>query len=87
MTNLRSVRRPRRYVAKHWIVLLRPLFGYNFTRDAYLIRGIGRRVGPVLRAERRLHRERDRRPWVERAWRELPEGLEGDSVDRRWVGA
>ena len=58
MTNVRAVRRPRRYVAKRWLLLLRPLFGYNFTRDAYVLRGVGRQLGPVLRADRRGPRER-----------------------------
>ena len=85
---MRSVRRPRRYVAKHWLVLVRPLFAYNFTRDAYVLRGVGRQLGPVLRADRRSHHERNRRPWADRPWRELPEGLEaGDSADRRWARA
>jgi hypothetical protein len=38
----------------HWLRLLRPLFAYNYSRDAYVLRGIGRSVGPVLRAERRV---------------------------------
>jgi hypothetical protein len=54
---VRPIRRPRRYVAKHWLLLLRPLFGYNFTRDAYVMRGIGLRFGPVLRPDRRVRRE------------------------------
>lgn len=85
---MRTVRRPRRYVAKHWLLVLRPLFAYNFTRDAYVLRGVGRHHGPVLRSERRTHRERNRRPWPDRPWRELPDGLEaGDSVERRWARA
>jgi hypothetical protein len=55
---LRRIRRPRHYVSKHWLVLLSPVFAYNYSRDAYVLRGIGRRVGPVLRSERRIHRER-----------------------------
>ncbi len=39
-------------------MLLTPVFGYNYSRDAYVLRGVGRRVGPVLRADRRIHRER-----------------------------
>lgn len=85
---MRAVKRPRRYVAKHWLVLMRPLFGYNFSRDAYILRGVGRRFGPVLREERRTHRERNRRPWPDRSAR-LSEGLEAnDGVgERRWVKA
>lgn len=85
---MRSARRPRRYIAKHWLLLLRPLFAYNVIRDAYVLRGVGRRLGPVLRIERRAHDKRSRRPWADRPWHELPEGLEaGDSVDRRWARA
>jgi hypothetical protein len=54
---LRIERRPRRYVAKHWLVLLAPLFGYNHLRDAYVLRVGGRHIGPVLRPDRRVHRE------------------------------
>jgi hypothetical protein len=59
---LRTVQRPRRYVAKHWLVLLAPLFGYNYRRDAYVLRVVGRRVGPVLRRDRRDRRARRERP-------------------------
>jgi hypothetical protein len=39
-------------------VLLAPLFSYNYSRDAYVLRGLGRKWGPVLRQDRRVHRER-----------------------------
>jgi hypothetical protein len=39
-------------------MLLTPAFGYNYSRDAYVLRGVGRRVGPVLRPNRRMRRER-----------------------------
>lgn len=55
---LRTVKRPRRYVAKHWLVLFAPLFGYNYSRDAYVLRVVGRYVGPVLRPDRRTGRAR-----------------------------
>jgi hypothetical protein len=86
---VRTVRRPRRYVGRHWLLLLRPVFAYNFSRDAYILRGVGGRFGPVLRCERRTHRERERRPWPGRSWRELPRGLQaGDgAVERRRVKA
>ena len=41
--------RPRRDVPPWLLVLLRPLFEYEFRRDAWVLRGIGNRVGPVLR--------------------------------------
>jgi hypothetical protein len=63
----RTVRRPRRYVAGRWLALLTPILRYSSSREAYILRGIGRRTGPVLREERRrtpqppvAHRERRR---------------------------
>jgi hypothetical protein len=55
---MRAIRRPRHYVSRHLLVLLRPLFAYNYSRDAYILRGVGRKVGPVLVRDRRVHRER-----------------------------
>lgn len=55
--DLRTVRRPRRYVDRNLLLILMPLFGYNHPRDAYVLRGVGRRIGPVLRPNRRLRRE------------------------------
>ena len=48
-----KVKRPRRYVARHWLLLARPLFRYSAVRDAYVLRVVGRRIGPVLRENRR----------------------------------
>jgi hypothetical protein len=39
-------------------VLLAPLFGYDYRRDAYVLRVVGRRIGPVLRPDRRTRGER-----------------------------
>jgi hypothetical protein len=50
---MRSVERPRRYLARHWLALMRPLLRYSATRDAYVLRLIGGRRGPVLRVDRR----------------------------------
>jgi hypothetical protein len=50
---MRTVRRPRHYVSRQWLALLRPLFRYSTTRDAYVLRGVGHHAGPVLRLERR----------------------------------
>jgi len=36
-------------VTQSTIRRLRPLLRYSAGRDAYVLRGIGRRVGPVLR--------------------------------------
>jgi hypothetical protein len=77
---LRTVRRPRRYVGRHWLTLLAPAFSYNHSRDAYVMRGIGRHLGPVLRADRRASGEADRRIWSEQHL----EGLDpGERLDRR----
>ncbi|HXM87247.1 MAG TPA: hypothetical protein VN889_06400 [Solirubrobacteraceae bacterium] len=37
--------------------MLSPVLTYNHRRDAYLMRGVGRHVGPVLRVDRRVRRE------------------------------
>jgi len=55
---MRTVRRPRRYVSKQWLTLLAPVLRYSASRDAYVLRGIGRRYGPVLRPDRRVTRRR-----------------------------
>jgi hypothetical protein len=51
--NMRTVRRPRRYIDEQWLSLLAPAFRYSRSRDAYVIRGVGSSVGPVLRPNRR----------------------------------
>ena len=48
--------RTRRYVAKNALLLVRPLFRYSYSRDAFVLRGVGRSVGPVLRLDRRRRR-------------------------------
>ena len=55
---MRRVTRPRRYIARHWLLLLRPGFRYSHVRDAYVLRGVGSSVGPVLRVDRRGHSSR-----------------------------
>jgi hypothetical protein len=50
---MRTVRRPRRYLAGHWLALIRPVLRYSRSRDAYILRLIGGRRGPVLRQDRR----------------------------------
>ena len=50
---MRTVRRPRRYLARHWMVLLRPILRYSHTREAFVLRGVGAERGPVLRVDRR----------------------------------
>jgi hypothetical protein len=62
---MRTVRRKRHYIARHWLLLLRPAFRYSHSRDAYVLRGVGATYGPVLRAERR-HQIPDRFDGVDR---------------------
>lgn len=50
---MRTVRRPRHYVGRHWLALMRPFLRYSRSRNAYVLRVVGRRTGPVLRADRR----------------------------------
>lgn len=49
----RSRPRPRRFVAPWLLSMLGFLFRYSGGRDAYVLRVIGGRVGPVLRPDRR----------------------------------
>jgi len=51
-----ETRRPRHYLARHWLQLLGPAFRYSITRDAYVLRLIGNSRGPVLRLDRRRRR-------------------------------
>jgi hypothetical protein len=50
---MRMQQRPRRYVARPWLLLCKPILRYSATRDAFVLRGIGRSSGPVLRVDRR----------------------------------
>lgn len=50
--------RPRHYVSSMTLMLMRPVFRYSRSRDAYVMRLIGNSSGPVLRRERR-RRQRD----------------------------
>jgi hypothetical protein len=51
---MRTVKRPRTYLAKHWLMAMRPFLRYSSSRDAYVLRVVGAQVGPVLRIDRRL---------------------------------
>jgi hypothetical protein len=53
---MRTVPRRRRFLASHWLSLLAPVLRYSNSRDAYVLRAIGNRMGPVLRVDRRLER-------------------------------
>jgi hypothetical protein len=52
----RPTPRPRRYVPRSWLLLLRPLLRYSLTREAYVLRLVGTSLGPVLRPDRRSRR-------------------------------
>jgi hypothetical protein len=43
-------------VARYWLLAFRPVLRYSITRDAFVLRGIGGSVGPVLRPDRRARR-------------------------------
>jgi hypothetical protein len=45
---MRSTPRKRRQVGRSSIALATPLFRYSASRDAYVLRGVGNRLGPVL---------------------------------------
>jgi hypothetical protein len=55
---MRPANRSRRYLARHWLLIIRPLLRFSVTRDAYVLRVIGRSRGPVLRPNRRTRRQR-----------------------------
>jgi hypothetical protein len=62
---MRTVQRPRRYVPERWLVLMRPFLRYSGSRQAFVLRVVGRQIGPVLRVDRRPSGARqgaDRRP-------------------------
>ena len=50
---MRTVPRTRRYVSSGALTLCRPVLSFDYAREAYTLRGIGDRVGPVLREDRR----------------------------------
>jgi hypothetical protein len=56
LLRMRTTRRQRRYVARRWLVLMRPVLRYSATRNAYVLRLVGQEMGPVLRMDRRLVR-------------------------------
>ena len=55
---MRSAARPRRYIARHWLLVLRLALRYSATRDAFVLRVIGNSRGPVLRPDRRGRRQK-----------------------------
>jgi hypothetical protein len=49
--------RHRRYIGRRTLIVLRPIYRYSYPRDAYVLRGFGRRFGPVLAVDRRFTRD------------------------------
>jgi len=49
---VRTHSRPRHDVSRETIRALSPFLRYSTSRDAYVLRGIGNRFGPVLRIRR-----------------------------------
>jgi hypothetical protein len=47
----RISQRPRRRVSTTTLKLATPLFRYSASREAYVLRGVGGRFGPVLRSK------------------------------------
>jgi hypothetical protein len=60
---MRKSVRPRRYIARHWLLILRPVLRYSITRDAFVLRFVGNSTGPVLRLDRRNRNRRRREPF------------------------
>lgn len=54
---MRTQQRPRRYISRHWLMVLKPMLRYSATRDAFVLRAIGSSAGPVLRVDRRTARQ------------------------------
>jgi hypothetical protein len=50
---LASPKRQRRYIAPHWLLILRLALRYSASRDAFVLRAVGNQRGPVLRIDRR----------------------------------
>jgi hypothetical protein len=48
---MRSSTRPRRYVPRLWLFVLKPVLRYSVTRDAFVLRLVGNSAGPVLRPD------------------------------------
>lgn len=45
---MRTTPRPRHHVSPVVLALLRPALRYSYTREAFVLRGIGNQRGPVL---------------------------------------
>jgi hypothetical protein len=45
---MRETHRTRREMRHGTLVLLKPFFRYSMSRNAYVLRGVGSKMGPVL---------------------------------------
>jgi hypothetical protein len=45
---MRTTPRPRRTIRRSQQFWIRPLFRYSYTREAFVLRVVGRHIGPVL---------------------------------------
>ena len=79
---MRQKQRSRHYVSSATLLVLSPLFRYSLTRDAYVLRLLGQRVGPVLRANRRHRGARSLR-WAGAAPRDVYTGPERRHAGQR----
>ena len=70
---MRHQARPRHYLPPAVLAVLRSLFRYSEGRDAYVLRLVGHRAGPVLKIDRRRRQraiagpDRRRAPGARRA--------------------
>ena len=58
----RTSPRPRRTVGPVTLIALRPILRYSAWRDAYVLRAIGDRTGPVLK--RRISQDPQQQPFT-----------------------
>lgn len=63
---MRTKQRPRHYVVRPWLSMLKPVLRYSTTRDAYVLRAVGNTTGPVLRVDRRSRSRRSSYAGAER---------------------
>jgi len=52
--------RPRKEVSRAKLKLLSPIFRHSLSRDAYVLRGVGNSLGPVVRERAPAVKDADR---------------------------
>jgi hypothetical protein len=55
---MRTTPRRRRQISQARLRWIRPFFRHSYTRDAFVLRGVGRHVGPVFQVSHRAPRSR-----------------------------